>query len=133
MSESNIGPQRGPSSSAKIQAETKATKKELAEYISKQLGIDFKEDDILHIVQTSKVRSLRERFDAWWESRYVNSGWGLAEKALAFDAFQHGYAAGINQSNQPNPRCCAKCGGAGWSQRSTGELVECDQCDSCGL
>jgi hypothetical protein len=133
MSESKIGPQRGPSSSAKIQAETKATKKELAEYISKQLGIDFKEDDILHIVQTNKVRSLRERFDAWWESRYVNSGWGLAEKALAFDAFQHGYAAGKNQLDQPNSRCCAKCGGSGTVQRWTGEYVECDACDARGF
>jgi hypothetical protein len=54
----DVGPQRGPSSTAKIQAEQKAIKKQLV---------------------------------------------------------------------------CTKCGGAGWSQRSTGELVECDQCDSCGL
>ena len=82
--------------------------------------------------------STREPFDKWirdkhpiWFSHQIHDDTIRIEQL--WEAFQAGHALGSQEACQPKPYHCTKCGGAGWAQRSTGEVVECDECDSCGL
>ena len=82
--------------------------------------------------------SLREQFEKWLMYNYPgtfehDTDNSREEWEMAWQAFQRGHALGLQETSQPKPYHCTKCGGAGWAQRSTGEVVECDECDSCGL
>ena len=61
------------------------------------------------------------------------SGFGQHDFGHAISYFLNNIDEMMQKPTPTKPYHCTKCGGAGWAQRSTGEVVECDECDSCGL